>query len=77
MYDYSSAADADELKSGGIARLQELNADSLDMTLPDMAMQIGDITGGTEKFTGATVKRQITNIIAKIDDNSIDIEYSV
>ena len=77
VYDYSSAADVDELKSGGIARLQELNADSLDMTLPEMAMQIGDITGGTEKFTGATVKRQITNIIAKIDDNSIDIEYSV
>lgn len=77
VYDYSSATDIDELKSGGIARLQELNADSLDMTLPDMEMQIGDITGGTEKFTGATVKKQITNIIAKIDDNSIDIEYSV
>lgn len=77
VYDYSSATDMDELKSGGIARLQELNADRLDMTLPDMAMQIGDITGGTEKFTGATVKKQITNIIAKIDDNSIDIEYSV
>ena len=77
VYDYSSATDMDELKSGGIARLQELNADSLDMTLPDMSMQIGDITGGTEKITGATVKKQITNIIAKIDDNSIDIEYSV
>lgn len=77
VYDYSSASSIDELRTGGIARLQELNADSLDMTLPDMAMQIGDITGGTEKFTGATVKKQITNIIAKIDDNSIDIEYSV
>jgi hypothetical protein len=77
VYDYSSATDMDELKSGGIARLQELNADSLDMALPDMSMQIGDITGGTEKITGATVRKQITNIIAKIDDNSIDIEYSV
>lgn len=67
----------DELRTRGIAKLQELNADSLDMTLPDMSMQIGDITGGTEKITGATVKKQITNIIAKIDDNSIDIEYSV
>lgn len=77
VYDYSSASSIDELRTGGIARLQELNADSLDMTLPDMSMQIGDITGGIEKITGATVKRQITNIIAKIDDNSIDIEYSV
>lgn len=77
VYDYSSATSIDELRTGGIARLQELNADSLDMTLPDMSMQIGDITGGTEKITGATVKKQITNIIAKIDDNSIDIEYSV
>lgn len=77
VYDYSSAADLDELRTGGIARLQELNADSLDMTLPDMSMHIGDITGGTEDITGITVKKQITNIIAKIDDNSIDIEYSV
>lgn len=77
IYDYSSASSIGELRTGGIARLQELNADSLDMTLPDMSMQIGDITGGTEKITGATVKKQITNIIAKIDDNSIDIEYSV
>lgn len=77
VYDYSSASSIDELRTGGIARLQELNADSLDMTLPDMSMQIGDITGGTEKITGAVVKKQITNIIAKIDDNSIDIEYSV
>ena len=77
VYDYSSASSIDELRTRGIARLQELNADSLDMTLPDMSMQIGDITGGTEKITGATVKKQITNIIAKIDDNSIDIEYSV
>ena len=38
---------------------------------------LGDITGGTEDITGITVKKQITNIIAKIDDNSIDIEYSV
>lgn len=77
VYDYSSASSIDELRTRGITRLQELNADSLDMTLPDMSMQIGDITGGTEKITGATVKKQITNIIAKIDDNSIDIEYSV
>lgn len=77
IYDYSSASSIGELRTGGIARLQELNADSLDMTLPDMSMQIGDITGGTEKITGATVRKQITNIIAKIDDNSIDIEYSV
>ena len=77
IYDYSSAANIDELRTGGIARIQELNVDSLDMTLPDMSMQIGDITGGTEDITGITVKKQITNIIAKIDDNSIDIEYSV
>lgn len=77
IYDYSSASSIGELRTGGIARLQELNADSLDMTLPDMSMQIGDITGGTEDITGITVKKQITNIIAKIDDNSIDIEYSV
>lgn len=76
-YDYSSAASIEELRSGGAKRLEELNADSLDMTLPDMSMQIGDITGGTENITGITVKKQITNIIAKIDDNSIDIEYSV
>lgn len=77
VYDYSSASSIDELRAGGIARLHELNADSLDMTLPDISMQIGDITGGTEDITGITVKKQITNIIAKIDDNSIDIEYSV
>ncbi len=77
IYDYSSAANIDELRAGGIARIQELNVDSLDMTLPDMSMHIGDITGGTEDITGITVKKQITNIIAKIDDNSIDIEYSV
>lgn len=77
VYDYSGAKDAEELRTGGIAKLKELNADSLDMTLPDMSMNIGDVIGGTEQITKLTVKQRITNIIAKISDDSIDIEYSV
>lgn len=77
VYDYSSASSLDELRKGGIERLNELNSDYFDMSLPDMTMQIGDILGGTEEITGITVKKQVSNIIAKINDYSIDIEYSV
>lgn len=76
IYDYGSASDLEELRSGGVNRLMELNADSMDMSMPDISMKIGDITGGTEQITGVTVKKQITNIIAKIDDRNISVEYS-
>ena len=40
-------------------------------------MQIGDIIGGIEVETGTYVAKPISNIIAKISDDKVEMEYKV
>ena len=78
VYENTNAEDEATLKAEGIERLNELkNTDSFEVTIPDMALKIGDIIGGIERVTNTYVAREIVNIIAKISDSKIDLEYKV
>lgn len=68
VYDYSSAESLSELKSYGIQRAKELaNYKALQISLNEIQAQIGDIVGGQELITGITLKKQIAQIIVKVD----------
>lgn len=78
VYENTNAEDANILKTEGIEKLNELkNTDSFEVTIPDIDLQIGDIIGGIERVTNTYVARQIVNVIAKITDIRIDLEYKV
>jgi len=68
IYDYSSAESLDDLRSYGISKFKEIaNYKSLQISLNQMDANIGDIVGGQEQITGITLKKQIANIILKVD----------
>ena len=78
VYDNTSAATMEDLKQGGANRLGELlNVDSVEVTAPDINLKIGDVIGGREEITGISVRREIVNIIADIDDDGISFDYKV
>lgn len=78
IYENTNAASYDELLKEGTERLKELkNADSFEVTIPDMELKIGDIIGGLETTTNTYVAREIVNVIAKINESNIDLEYKV
>lgn len=78
IYENTNAASYDELLKEGTERLKELkNADSFEVTVPDMELKIGDIIGGLETTTNTYVAREIVNVIAKINESNIDLEYKV
>ena len=55
----------------------EQTKSSQTMSLDDFVVNIGDIVGGTDEFTGTSVVGGITNIEAKIENGLIDVSYSV
>lgn len=68
VYDYSSAESLADLKSYGMQRAKELaNYKALQISLNKIEAQIGDIVGGQEQITGITLKKQIAQIIVKVD----------
>lgn len=68
VFDYSSAESLEDLISYGKKKLKELgNYTTLKINLNDMDAQIGDIVGGQEQVTGITLKKQIAEIIFKVD----------
>lgn len=79
VYENNSANTMEKLKEEGVNKLGELkNGDSFEVVAPnDRDLHIGDIIGGYEKVTGYRIRREITNIIAKIDDIGVDISYTV
>lgn len=78
VYENTNAEDATTLKTEGIDKLNELkNTDSFEVTIPDIDLKIGDIIGGIESVTNTYVARPIVNVIAKINDERVDLEYKV
>lgn len=47
------------------------------MTLDQFIVNVGDIVGGTDEFTGTNVVGNITNIEAHIENGLIDVKYSI
>lgn len=79
VYDYSSVESLEELRNGGIQRLEELSSDSkLELSLNgERTYDIGDIVGGYEVVTGISAIRKITKKIVKIEKNKTTIQYKV
>lgn len=79
VYENTSAATREELKSGGFDRLKERrNSQTFSVSVEDIDVQIGDIVGGKESVTGIKVAEPVTNIIFKLDYEGVpSIEYKV
>lgn len=78
IYENVNAEGVATLKNEGIKRLNELkNKDSFEVTVPDIELKIGDIIGGVERVTDTYVASEIVNIIAKLSDGKVDLEYKV
>lgn len=77
VYDFSSA-DLTELEEGGIKRLKELqNYKSIDLSVDDIDLEIGDIVGGYEEVTGTRLQKPVTGKIIKVNNGQTTIEYKV
>lgn len=78
VYDYSSVESLDELKKSGKERFRELlNSQKLEMTIGDIAVELGDIVGGRERITDIYMSKPITQKIIKATDSSLKISYKV
>ena len=80
VYDYSSVESIDELKKGGIEKLQELSASDsakMNFSTEKTVYDIGDTVGARELITGIACAAKITKKIVKISAGTINIEYKV
>lgn len=67
-----------ELVSGGLDRLESLsNSESQEVTLDDFEADIGDVVGGIDDVTGIELCEKITNMIVTIQNDVVNIEYSI
>ncbi|RDU22755.1 Gp37-like protein [Anaerosacchariphilus polymeriproducens] len=78
VYDYPSAEDENTLITEGKENFKELmNMQSIEISVDDLSVELGDIIGGRDRLTGFYIKEQITNKIVKIDNGKLSIDYKV
>ena len=66
------------LVEGGLERIEELNkSESQTVTLADINADIGDIVSGYDTITGIEVQEAVTNMIVKIKNEVLSIDYEV
>lgn len=76
VYDYSSADSLDELRKGGIQRLQEIgNSLSASVQVGDVELDIGDIVSARSYKKGISVQVPIVSKLIKIQDGKMTVEY--
>jgi len=67
-----------EIVSKGIEKLTEAAASNVQtLTLSDFDCNIGDIVGGKDYITGLSLSEPVANIIVKIIDGVVDLEYEI
>lgn len=77
VYEYSSA-EMEKLEEYGTKRLKDLqNYKSIDVTVDDVDLEIGDIVGGYEEITGTRLQKPVTRKIIKMKQGKITIDYEV
>jgi len=75
-YEYVNYETTDEFHTAVRKRLIELqNSTSLEISLRDMSVDIGDTVSGTEEITGITVTKSIRSKILKMTDTEYAIDY--
>lgn len=78
VFDFPAVESLDELEKFGRERFALLlNSQKMEMTIGDIAVELGDIVGGRERITGIYMKKPITQKIVKGDAYSIKISYKV
>lgn len=77
MYEYSSA-DLEKLEEYGTKKLKDLqNYKSIDVTVDDVDLEIGDVVGGYEEITGTRLQKPVTRKIINMKKGKITIDYEV
>lgn len=78
-YDNSNAESSDELRKGGIKRLDELRSiDKAEIGIPESATlsyDIGDIVGASDMKSGVRVAAIVSQKIVKINNGVVSTEY--
>ena len=78
VFDFPAVESLDELEKFGRERFALLlNSQKMEMTIGDIAVELGDIVGGRERITGIYMKKPITQKIVKGDAYSMKISYKV
>lgn len=78
VYDNSSAESLDELKKGGLERLNEIRSASyIDASSDSLQgdMEIGDVVTGTDPVTGASARKPIGSKVLRISGGVPTITY--
>lgn len=79
-YENANTESTEELRQGGIERIQESwasNEIDFDFNADDYVYDIGDVVGAKERVTGIEVNEEITKKIVKIQNNTTTISYKV
>ena len=77
VYEYSSA-ELEKLEEYGTKRLKDLqNYKSIDVTVDDVDLEIGDVVGGYEEITGTRLQKPVTRKIINMKKGKITIDYEV
>ena len=67
-----------KLEEYGTKRLKDLqNYKSIDVTVDDVDLEIGDIVGGYEEITGTSLQKPVTRKIISMKKGKITIDYEV
>lgn len=78
VYDNSSAEDAAELRSDGIAKLKELREDAQEVSVSakdNVDLDVGDLVGGTDTATGVSAQAIITKKVVTFDGQNATADY--
>lgn len=79
-YENTNVATTEELKQGGISKIEESwnsNKIEFDFDSDEETYDIGDIVGAKEIVTGTKVSTEITKKIVTINNNSTTVSYKV
>lgn len=79
VYEYSGAESLEELRSGGIKRLEELrDSDKIEVSINEdsgLVYDVTDVISAKDNRTGNTATAKIVQKIVKINNGTINIEY--
>lgn len=78
IFDYANSTTAEELKEKGIENLEKTKSkNTISATFQKLDVDVGDLVGGKNRYTGRTVKETVTKEIVKIKNNIETITYRV
>ena len=77
-YESTSEEDPAKLEENGREKLLELkNYKTIEMTVDDVDVEIGDIVGGRERITSTCLKKPVVQKILKLSGGRLTVDYKV